>query len=193
MDRFYGCDIYNFQITGSIACNLNASSCNSPTHSGPSVIVLNDMGGEIMNVSDIPSTLRAQMKHHEPIVCYEEDKMKVLCFKERAGCPGGGKGILVGEDRSFTLATNFNGAICFEPGIAKREGSDSRFVTGKSPTLRANAGDNQVAVCYAVDSHPMDSRFEVDGDVSPTVTAKLAKGSADGPLVIVENGQDICD
>ena len=72
MDRFYGCDIYNFQITGSIACNLNASSCNSPTHSGPSVIVLNDMGGEIMNVSDIPSTLRAQMKHHEPIVCYKE-------------------------------------------------------------------------------------------------------------------------
>ena len=79
------------------------------------LIVLNDMGGSVMNVSDIPCTLRSQMKHHEPIVC------------------------------------------------------------------------------YAADSHPMDSRFEVDGDISPTVTAKLAKGSADDPLVIVENGQDICD
>lgn len=111
------------------------------------LIVLNDMGGSVMNVSDIPCTLRSQMKHHEPI-------------------------------------------ICFEPGIAKREGSESRFVIGKSPTLRANAGDNQVAVCYAVDSHPMDSRFDVQGDVSPTVTAKLAKGSADGPLVIVKHEQD---
>lgn len=33
-------------------------------------IVLNDQGGGVMNVSDIPSTLRAQMKHHEPIICY---------------------------------------------------------------------------------------------------------------------------
>jgi hypothetical protein len=40
-----GCDVYNFQITGKIACNLNASSCNSPTHSGPSLLILNDQGG----------------------------------------------------------------------------------------------------------------------------------------------------
>lgn len=38
----------------------------------------------------------------------------VLCFKERAGKPGGGKGILIGKDKSFTIATNFNGAICYE-------------------------------------------------------------------------------
>ena len=34
----------------------------------------------------------------------------------------------------------------FEPGIAKREGNPSRFTEEKSPTLRANMGDNQVAV-----------------------------------------------
>ena len=34
----------------------------------------------------------------------------------------------------------------FEPGIAKREGNPSRFTKEKSPTLRANMGDNQVAV-----------------------------------------------
>ena len=153
------------------------------------LIVLNDMGGSVMNVSDIPCTLRSQMKHHEPIICFEPgiakregsdsrfvtgksptlranagDNQVAVCyekpsdtiyvFKERAGCPGGGKGILIAEDRAFTLATNFNGAIC-----------------------------------YAVDSHPMDSRFEINGDVSPTVTAKLAKGSADGPLVIVKHEQ----
>ena len=141
-------DSYNLSLTGDVGRTLSTPSGGLNEHI--LVLVLNDQGGSVMNVSDIPCTLRSQMKHHEPI-------------------------------------------ICFEPGIAKREGSDSRFVTGKSPTLRANAGDNQVAVCYAVDSHPMDSRFEINGDVSSTVTAKLAKGSADGPLVIVENGQDICD
>ena len=50
----------------------------------------------------------------------------------------------------------------------------------------------QNPVCYDVDSHPMDSRFDLDGNISPTVTAKLAKGSADGPLVIIEN-ENICD
>ena len=40
--------------------------------------------------------------------------------------------------------------ICFEPGIVKREGSDSRFVTDMCGTLRAEMGDNQPAVCYGI-------------------------------------------
>jgi len=42
-------------------------------------------------------------------------------------------------------------AIAFEPGIATREGNESRFVKELSPTLRKEMGDNQVAVavdCY---------------------------------------------
>ena len=53
--------------------------------------------------------------------------------------PGGGNVPLVQE------------AIAFEPGIATREGSESRFVKELSPTLRKEMGDNQVAVavdCY---------------------------------------------
>ena len=64
-----GVDAYNFQLTGGVAATLNASSCNSPTHSGPTVLVLNDQGGAVMHVTyDITEPLRAQMKHHEPIV-----------------------------------------------------------------------------------------------------------------------------
>ena len=36
------CDMYNGAITGSITPNLNASSCNSAGHSGPSVLIIND-------------------------------------------------------------------------------------------------------------------------------------------------------
>ena len=48
----------------------------------------------------------------------------------------------------YTLnATGVHGvAHGFEPGIAKREGNPSRFTEEKSPTLRANMGDNQVAI-----------------------------------------------
>ena len=41
-------------------------------------------------------------------------------------------------------------AMAFEPGIAKREGGDSRFVKEMSPTLRKEMGDNQVAVAYSL-------------------------------------------
>lgn len=35
----------------------------------PCVLVLNDQGGAVMNVSfDVTASLRANMKHHEPIV-----------------------------------------------------------------------------------------------------------------------------
>lgn len=42
------------------------------------------------------------------------------------------------------------------------------------------------AVCYPVDSHPMDGRISIAEDgVVPTLTDKLRKGSADGPLVLI--------
>ena len=99
------------------------------------LIVLNDMGGSVMNVSyDITCTLRSQMKHHEPV-------------------------------------------ICFEPGIAKREGSDSRFVIDKTVTLRANMGDNQPAICYAIEGNVVDRVSNKNGkgwceDVSPTLNTQ---------------------
>ena len=87
------------------------------------MMILNDQGGGVMNVSeDVVGTLRAQMKHHEPV-------------------------------------------ICFEPGIAKREGSDSRFVMDRCGTLRADMGDNQPAVVYAI-----------EGNVVDRVSAKNGKG-----------------
>ena len=35
-----------------------------------------------------------------------------LCFLERAGCAGGGKGILCSEEKTFTLSTVDNMRIC---------------------------------------------------------------------------------
>ena len=55
----------------------------------------------------------------------------------------------------------------FEPGIAKREGNPSRFTEEKSPTLRANMGDNQVAVAFGWQNSDSQS-MSVD-TISPTL------------------------
>lgn len=38
--------------------------------------------------------------------------MRTICFLERAGCAGGGKGILCSEEKTFTLSTVDNMRIC---------------------------------------------------------------------------------
>ena len=74
-------------------------------------------GSDSRFVIDKSVTLRANMGDNQPAVCYGKHENKtVYVFKEHAGCPGGGKGILIAEDKAFTLATNFNGAICYEAG-----------------------------------------------------------------------------
>lgn len=64
----------------------------------------------------------------------------------------GGSVMDVGEKVNCLRAQDHGhpGVICFEPGIAKREGGGNRFVADKSTTLRAEAGDNKPAVCFPI-------------------------------------------
>lgn len=87
---------------------------------------------------DVTATLRAQDHGHPPVVC--------LNFQ------GSKSNNVVTEDGTAYSLNAMHGhdvhVVCFEPGIAKREGNDSRFVQDKSVTLRAQMGDNQPAVCF---------------------------------------------
>lgn len=49
--------------------------------------------------------------------------------------------------RMGTGGNNVPMVLCFEPGQAKRDGSVNRFTENVVSTLRANMGDNQIAVC----------------------------------------------
>ena len=65
----------------------------------------------------------------------------------------GGSVMDASEDVTATLRAQDHGhppVICFEPGIAKREGNSSRFVKNVCCTLRADMGDNQPAVVYPI-------------------------------------------
>lgn len=81
-----------------------------------------------------------------------------------------------------------NNVVCFEPGIARREGEESRFVDGKSVTLRARMGDNQPAVCYRKTTHP-HNREEGQGYEEATVADTLNAydiGENRTPVIVLE-------
>ena len=78
-------------------------------------------------------------------------------LKIRSGCEGGGKGALVQEDRSATLACN-NDQYLFQPIVmATQQGGEEITQNGICPTITAAAGmsgNNQPVAClpvYALD------------------------------------------
>ena len=68
---------------------------------------------ETGNVGRTLATNSGGLNEHIPVVIYKRNET-IYTFKERAGCPGGGKGILVGDNKAFTLATQMIDSICYE-------------------------------------------------------------------------------
>ena len=131
----------------------------------------------------------------ENVRCYDE-KATTVCNGTRPGFTcgviavdqGGGKsGANFHENLSPTLTCTHGGepavAYTLEPGIAAREGG--HIYEGVSGTLRANAGDNQTAVAYAVENHPADSRVNIDesGKVQ-CLTSRMGTGGGNVPMVM---------
>ena len=68
-----------------------------------------------------------------------------MLVRMREGKEGGGKGPLVSEDQSLTLATANDQVLAFEPGsIARNAGPSGE--SHQVPTLRSSMGDNQPAI-----------------------------------------------
>ena len=97
-----------------------------------------------------------------------------ISFQERAGCAGGGKGILIQNERTGALSTLNNQSVCaFEPGAASRVGGHV-YEDGKAGTVRANAGDNQQAVVCIEGNGARESHRGngfVEGEVMYTLNA----------------------
>ena len=119
----------------------------------------------------------------------------------RSGCAvdangkAAGKGALVQTERASTLSTVQDQylfqPVTFEPGIAQREGG--HIYEGVSGTLRANMGDNQMAVAFdgATPAVGFDAYNQaVTGDVTKALTS--AASDADHvPVVFEWHSQDM--
>ena len=88
-----------------------------------------------------------------------EETGRAISFQERAGKPGGGKGILIQNEHTGALSTLNNQPVCygFEPGAAQRLNVENRFVEETAPTLRADMGDNQTSVVYGMSAYDSNS------------------------------------
>lgn len=99
----------------------------------------------------------------------------------------GGLYMSVTEKVTATLRAEEHGhqPIVFEPGAASRCGGHSDI--GISGTLRADMGDNQLAV--AVENHPTDSRIKIseDGKVQ-TLSSRMGTGGNNVPLTLTPYG-----
>ncbi len=103
---------------------------------------------------------------------------------------GGGKGVLVQEDLSATLATH-NDQVLFCPSFGFKAGQSARagglgFEEEVSPALGANmSGTEPTVLCRAIDSHPQDKRvnFSKDGTVQ-TLPARMGTGGGNVPFVL---------
>ena len=92
-------------------------------------------------------------------------------LKIRSGCEGGGKGALIQEDKSATLA----GGIGWQEECAA--------------TLAAQSSGTEPTVCikkaYSIENHPADSRVDIDdsGKVQ-TLTSRMGTGGGNVPMVL---------
>ena len=137
-----------------IAKTLDTTDPNPTKNQGGNVIVssINCQGGQNININkEITDTLTAATNssgNNLLGVC------EFVAISENIVGMDGYNSTLTGDVSSTIgvnagMSTGRNGvvsAVAFEPGIAKREGGDSRFVEECSGTLRSNAGDNQTAV-----------------------------------------------
>ena len=123
-----------------------------------------------MSVSDKPSTLRAQMKHHEPIVCFQQNQ------RDEVRLVGGG-GIV--------------GAISANPGMknqnylcisVKTKQIDMRTAENEAHPLDGNDDKEPQAVCYAAafmggQGARARSIAYCDDGTTPTLKAVLSGGN----------------
>ena len=113
---------------------------------------------------------------------------QAVSFQERAGCPGGGKGLLIQNEKTGALATHPQ-SVCFEPGAASRLGG--YCYEEVSGTLRAEMGDNQFAV--ATEEPILLSTNQNDAELSQTGicnTLPAAMGMGGGYVPMVTYGLD---
>ena len=123
-----GIDGNNAQLTGGVAATLG-TNCGTSTGQGGVIEILNDQGGDSLNVEKggVSPTLRSQTHGNLPITAYAIQG-SMIGRADGNGPQGDG----INEDISFTLNTVERHAICMATGQTNAEVMDN-----KSPTLVA--------------------------------------------------------
>jgi len=144
----------------------------------PSVLCLNDQGGEVMSCSEnISGTLRAQERGHQPLVMATQQ---------------GGAEIRQGVCPTITAAAGMSGNNRPSVMLYDNHSQDSRYrgPLSVAPTVSAAYGEggNNIPLVKEreptlFENHGIDSRYTGPHDVSPTLSARAGTGGNNLPLV----------
>ena len=161
-DDCVGVDIYNTALTGDKVCPLTAGGTTS-TGTCPKVMT---------------------PINNDDIFCIDGDKLNK---QERKG--GSGIGYREGDKQYTLTAKDVHGvAYSFEPGIASREGG--HIYEDVSGTIRAKAGDNQMATAYTLQDREGKAGGGKGALIAKDLSATLRAGFAQTlfqPVYSVEN------
>ncbi len=177
---------------GSDGCRRSTAGGVTPEAKG---IVLNDQGGNRMDVTEeVTSTLRAEA-HHPPVVL---DEPKAYHINQRD------EGIDLNGVSGALMATRNNQMQTFivekgpggEPqaaGFCTEHSAKSRSIgyeEEKSPTLRAGIVPAAVARdVIPLEHHPTDSRIGIEeGNAIQTLTSRMGTGGNNVPLIMTPAG-----
>ncbi|MDD4493974.1 MAG: DNA cytosine methyltransferase, partial [Eubacteriales bacterium] len=147
-----------------------SSGLRTPCVCEPATVILNDQGGDSLNVekNGHAPTLRANTHGNLPIVCAEGDSLPAVTMRVRCGCEGnlcggnGGKGALLQTEKSGTLATrNDQTLFCADTHANTENCDDNRSDTAygfdlqqiTSKTNRSTLKNIQPSLCAAGNPH----------------------------------------
>lgn len=189
-----GIDGYNAQLTGHVAATLG-TNCGMSTGRNGVVEILNDQGGDSLNVEKggVSPTLRSQTHGNLPITAYAIQG-SMIGRADGNGPQGDG----INENVSFTLNTIDRHAVCVETG---QEGQPPTVAAGfdlqqiTSRTNRSTLKPVQPTLCGAGSPHVVtaplcmgtaQANAGILDDQSPTLTC------AHGQAPILVRPQPLC-
>jgi len=170
--------------TANISKTIDASGSNPAMHQGGTGVV------QSVSACDVADTLTVGANQMTGFIGdVVAQRVDTMAFPWQSALDPIGKP----TDVSGTLIKNQTMAVAyaFEPGIARREGGESRFVEEMSPTLRSGMGDNQVAVGYEImdtNIQPMAFTSKGNGDcfesaIHPTLSTGGGQAGQGYPAV----------
>lgn len=139
---------------------------------------------------------------------YVLQRTDAISFLERAGCAGGGKGILIQDDQTGTLSTVNNQAVCYgicsdksnsmlsgNPHSGIYEADTSRTLDNNCGNPACNQGGiavvEQETVCYCKTTkpHSKDEAPTIEqSDISPTLN-QFDTGDTRSNTFVIERGE----
>lgn len=160
---------------------------NCGMSTGRNGIVLNDQGGDRMDVTEeVTCTLRAEA-HHPPVVLDEPQAFHINQRDEGIDLHGVSGALMATRNNQMQTFVVEQQEAVSAAGFCTEHSANARSIGYEeetAPTLRAGV----VPATIALENHPADNQVKIsEDDISQTLTSRMGTGGNNVPLVMEED------